>query len=159
MPAHLQDLKEGDLPEGQRVAVLDQIAVFREASARKERQKKLFEQGEELVKAQQAQSSNYKKPPNVQDYGYGNRAFVPPSQSSNSRQPPQINGNASGRGARDPQGYSKPVNFQPAQSAEAKVDSGRTDEEEEEIRLMKKAREKEAALRDVSTFLISRFPR
>jgi hypothetical protein len=40
--------------------------------------------------------------------------------------------------ANDPQGYDKPVNFVKGQTAEAKGESERTDEEEEELRLQKK---------------------
>jgi hypothetical protein len=111
VPAHLQDLKEGDLPENQRVAVLDQIAVFREAAARKEREKKTFE----------------KKEPHS-DYGYGSRS-LPRAQA---------------------QGYEQPAPFVRAQAPETKVESSRTDQEEEELRLARKARERDHALRDVS---------
>lgn len=146
VPAHLQDLREGDLPENQRVAVLDQIAVFRENAARKERQKKALEEKEELAKLQ---GPAYRKPPNAAEYGYGTRAFAQntPPQPRQREPPAQTNGGSS---RPDPQGYSRPVGFVQAQTAEAKVDSGRTDEEEEEMRRMRRAREKEAALRDVS---------
>lgn len=137
VPAHLQDLKEGDLPENQRVAVLDQIAVFREAAARKEREKKALE-GKEDRKPEQQRG--------VADYGYGNRAFhhsaPAPANGPHGQHTPG--------GRRDPQGYNEPVAFVRAQAAEAKVESTRTDEEEEELRLARKARERDHALRDVS---------
>lgn len=160
VPAHLQDLREGDLPENQRVAVLDQIAVFRENAARKERAKKALEEEQELAKFN---SPVYKKPPNAADYGYESRPFAQtkpfqaPQQNSQQNQQQQqrgYNDRSSGanhqnsRGA-DPQGYSKPVDFVKAKTAEGKVDSGRTDQEEEELRRMKIARDKEQVLREV----------
>ncbi|WVR05586.1 hypothetical protein IAU60_002605 [Kwoniella sp. DSM 27419] len=165
VPAHLQDLQEGDLPEEQRVAVLDQIAIFRENAARREREKKHMEEEKERFKNMQAQpgyGSRGTPGGGSTGYGYGNRVLghqqqqaemrawgqgTPPSHGQQTPHPHQQNGAGPSK-ARDPQAYDKPVGFVPAQSAEAKVDSGRTDEEEEEIRRMRKQREKDIALRD-----------
>jgi RNA-binding protein 25 len=148
------------LPENQRVMVMDQIAVFRENAARKERAKKQQEEEAELARFN---APSYKKPTNPAEYGYGTRAFSKttpfqtPQQlqqqrgynSNDGNQSRTPNQQQSGRSA-DPQGYSKPVGFVKAQTAEAKVDSGRTDLEEEELRQMRIARDKEQALREVS---------
>jgi len=164
VPPHLQDLKEGDLPEGQRVAVLDQIAVFREASARRDREKKRAEDERERFKAGQAMDSN------TVDYGYGNtrgmanqlkkeRPWGNPNQQ-NQNQNQNLNQNQhqapgqkqNGR-ERDPQGYDQPVNFVKAQAPESKEQSDRTDEEDEQIRIQRREREKATALKEVS-FLV-----
>ncbi|ORY21007.1 hypothetical protein BCR39DRAFT_554400 [Naematelia encephala] len=151
VPAHLQDLREGDLPENQRVAVLDQIAVFRENAAKREREKKSIDLDRERFKVQQAASA----PPgsrsayDTQSYGYGTRAFnqQQPNRSSAPSQSPHQNGSQRD-GTRDPQSYNKPVNFTPAQNSASKAESDRTDEEEEELRKQRRARELESALRD-----------
>lgn len=44
--------------------------------------------------------------------------------------------------------------FVRAKAPEAKVESSRTDQEEEELRLARKARERDHALRDVSIHLL-----
>ncbi|TXT04929.1 hypothetical protein VHUM_04012 [Vanrija humicola] len=132
VPAHLQDLKEGDLPEAQRVAVLDQIAIFRENAARREREKKLLDDEKERQKATQPQGSRN----NHSSYGYGQRAFVPPAaEPSRDR-------------TEDPQRYNEPVNFVRPETAAGKGESERTDEEEEAIRKQKQDREQALALRD-----------
>nr|XP_018265023.1 uncharacterized protein I303_03205 [Kwoniella dejecticola CBS 10117]OBR87181.1 hypothetical protein I303_03205 [Kwoniella dejecticola CBS 10117] len=151
VPAHLQDLQEGDLPENQRVAVLDQIAIFREASARREKEKKAIEDEKErfrIMQQHQNQNQNQRTPMgNNSNYGYGNQRAGP--GGGQGQQTPQQNGNGAGPSrVRDPQGYDKPVGFVPAQSAEGKVDSGRTDEEEEDLRRQRRQREKDIALRD-----------
>lgn len=156
VPAHLQDLREGDLPEGQRVAVLDQISLFRETAARKEREKKARE-------LEQERRGEQHRPLTVADYGYGTRPFhhggqAPQAGSAhgpggNRQQQQQAHGPAA-NGKRDPQGYSEPVAFVKAQAAEAKVESTRTDEEEEELRLARRARERDQALREVSAIPI-----
>jgi len=171
VPPHLQDLKEGDLPEGQRVAVLDQIAVFREASARRDREKKQAEDDRERYKAGQAMDSN------TVDYGYGNtrgltnqlkkeRTWGNPNQQQQDQnrnqhqqqqhgnQGPNLSHgqNQNGR-ERDPQGYDQPVNFVKAQAPESKEQSDRTDEEDEQIRLQRREREKATALKEVSQLI------
>jgi hypothetical protein len=158
VPAHLQDLKEGDLPENQRVAVLDQIAVFREASARRDREKKAQEDERERERYKAGQ----KMDSNTVDYGYGNsrglnnqikkeRAWGVP-QNQNQNQPPHQQANGSGKEReRDPQGYDAPVNFVKAQAAESKEQSDRTDEEEEMLRQQRRDRDKSNALKEVST--------
>ncbi|WWC88177.1 uncharacterized protein L201_003082 [Kwoniella dendrophila CBS 6074] len=165
VPEHLRDLQEGDLPENQRVAVLDQIAGFRVAAAKREKEKKHIEDEKERFRfLQQHQQRNS---PNVninQNYGYGNTrglAQQQKQQAANSplqthhhhhHQSPSSSSSNAGPSrtplARDPQGYDKPVGFVAAQSAEGKLDSGRTDEEEEDLRRQRRQREKDIALRD-----------
>ena len=182
VPAHLQDLKEGDLPEEQRVAVLDQISIFRENAARREREKKAVEdERERFKKMEQRQGPTSPSTSRAQpssNYGYGNRVLgrdTPqverqrqwgqsqnnhPNQDQSPRQPresPREDGGDDGwRASRDPQGYDKPVNFVKAQQTEAKGESERTDEEEEEMRKQRRDRERDLALRDVSCNQCSR---
>jgi hypothetical protein len=167
VPAHLQDLREGDLPEGQRVAVLDQISLFRENAARKEREKKARE-------LEQERRGEQHRPLTTADYGYGTRPFqhsgpAPNAQGSQQQHhgqhvnnrygqgssQGQAHGASQANGTRDPQGYSQPVPFVKAQAAESKLESNRTDEEEEELRLARKARERDQALREVSRLLVA----
>lgn len=171
VPAHLQDLKEGDLPENQRVMVLDQIAGFRESSMRFDREKKRQEEEKERYKSMGGSSQPYQ--PGPSDYGYGNRALSHNHQQQHQReqqqqqqqqqrsrpgqQTPHNGPQASGSGGqgshaareRDPQGYSDPVNFVRAKEAQSKVESDRTDEEEEQLRQQFRDRERDAALREV----------
>ncbi|WRT65978.1 uncharacterized protein IL334_002929 [Kwoniella shivajii] len=164
VPAHLQDLKEGDLPENQRVAVLDQISIFREQAAKREKEKKVAQEEKERFKAMQASQTFNRTPVANSNYGYGNRGLAKQQQQAEMRQwnnqssphgqqtplgqqQYQQNGAGPSR-VRDPQGYDKPVGFVAAQSAEGKVDSGRTDEEEEDLRRQRRQREKDIALRD-----------
>jgi RNA-binding protein 25 len=143
---------------------LDQIAVFREASARRDREKKQAEDDRERFKAGQAMDSN------TVDYGYGNsrglsnqlkkeRTWGNPNQNQAPNQqnhgqnqgPGQSHGhgqNQNGR-ERDPQGYDQPVNFVKAQAPESKEQSDRTDEEDEQIRVQRREREKASALKEV----------
>lgn len=134
VPAHLQDLKEGDLPETQRVAVLDQIAIFRENAARRERDKKNLDEERERFKTMQARGQPV-------GYGYGTRAFpkseVPKGEPSH------------GRGSKDPQGYDRPVNFVKPETAEGKAESERTDDEDEAMRQQRRDRDRASALREV----------
>ncbi|WVQ71288.1 hypothetical protein IAR50_000814 [Cryptococcus sp. DSM 104548] len=161
VPPHLQDLQEGDLPEDQRVAVLDQIAVFRETAAKREREKKLMEEEKERFKAQQSQGGygNGRQQPQGQGQTpYGNRGMgrqqEPPMrqfgtpQGRNGAGPSRQFGSRDQSQQRDPQAYDQPVNFVAAQTIEGKVESGRTDEEEEEFRRAAKQRELDIALRD-----------
>lgn len=137
VPAHLQDLKEGDLPETQRVAVLDQIAIFRENAARRERDKKNLDEERERFKNMQARGQPV-------GYGYGTRAFpkseVPKGEPSH------------GRSFRDkdPQAYDKPVSFVRPETVEGKAESERTDEEDEAMRQQRRDRDRASALREVS---------
>lgn len=145
VPAHLQDLKEGDLPEAQRVAVLDQIAIFRENAARREREKKISQEDRERY---------MNMPSSHVEYGYGTRAL--PKETSKlkgreERERERDGGRDGGRDrARDPQGYSDPVAFVRAETAEGKGESERTDEEDEAVRQQQRERERAQALRDVS---------
>jgi hypothetical protein len=176
VPAHLQDLQEGDLPEHQRVVVLDQIAIFRENAARREREKKRLEDEKERYKAMEASNYNTSQSSAAGGgYGYGGRTFGremsnqrqqqqqqqqqmpqrqwgPGSQDSpnNAQSSDRRNGDRRDSHQRDPQGYDQPVNFVKAQHAGSKVESERTDEEEEEIRQQRLKRDKDHALRDVS---------
>ena len=136
------------------MAVLDQIAVFREASARRDREKKRAEDERERFKAGQAMDSN------TVDYGYGNtrgmanqlkkeRPWGNQSQNQNQNQGQGQNQKQNGR-ERDPQGYDQPVNFVKAQAPESKEQSDRTDEEDEQIRVQRREREKATALKEVS---------
>ena len=169
VPAHLRDLQEGDLPEEQRVKVLDQIAIFRETAARREMEKKALEDEKERFKRDQQRvpaptsPANARREPNS-NYGYGDRLLGKEAQQAQAErqrrqwsqnqtpgQPqasPQENGDR--RGSRDPQGYDKPVNFVKAQGVEGKGESERTDEEEEELRKQRRDRDRDLALRDVS---------
>ncbi|XAO23547.1 hypothetical protein I312_102326 [Cryptococcus bacillisporus CA1280] len=155
VPAHLQDLQEGDLPEEQRVAVLGQIAVFRENAAKREREKKLMEEEKERYKAMQSQGGGQRQAPS--GYGYGNRGLAKQQQQaerqwgSQSASPAPAKGAGPSRygpGERDPQAYDKPVSFVKAETMEGKAESGRTDEEEEELRRRKIQMDKDIALRD-----------
>ncbi|ODO12075.1 hypothetical protein I350_00860 [Cryptococcus amylolentus CBS 6273] len=161
VPPHLQDLQEGDLPEDQRVAVLDQIAIFRENAAKREREKKLMEEEKERFKAQQNQGQGGYGRQQSQSQGqnhYGNRGSgrqqEPPMrqfgtpQGRDSAGPSRTFGSRDQGQQRDPQAYDKPVNFVAAQTVEGKVESGRTDEEEEEFRRAAKQRDLDIALRD-----------
>ena len=161
VPAHLQDLKEGDLPEDQRVVVLDQIAIFRENAARRERDKKKIDEEKERFKAKEAAASASRGQPSTAGYGYGNRALTkdhphtqtPQRQWGQPQSSPQENGSGSkDRRGHDPQGYDKPVPFVKAQQAEGKGESERTDEEEEESRRQRRNRERDHALREVSEY-------
>ena len=152
VPAHLQDLKEGDLPEEQRVVVLDQIAIFRENAARREREKQRLETEKEKMKMVGSGSSKT----DTSSYGYGTNRGLEQDRQRASRQwgpsPTAPNGGSSSRahGRDDPQGYDKPVNFVKPQTVEAKAESERTDEEEEELRRIRRDREREHALREVN---------
>ncbi|KAK4687335.1 RNA-binding protein 25, partial [Tremellales sp. Uapishka_1] len=155
VPAHLQDLKEGDLPEEQRVVVLDQIAVFRENAARREREKKNIEEEKERYRSMEAKQQQQRGTGN----GYGPRSQPPaqqPQRTWGSQAPVghPSHGNPNGAGPsqsnsyKDPQGYSEPVAFVRAQGIEGKGEGERTDEEEEEMRQLRRTRERDAALRD-----------
>ncbi|KAK8865624.1 hypothetical protein IAR55_000768 [Kwoniella newhampshirensis] len=161
VPAHLQDLKEGDLPEEQRVVVLDQIAIFRENAAKREREKKSIEEEKERFKAMQGGQGGFGRASQgggTTAYGYGNRGLGKMQQQAEMRQwgqqgqgqqtPNQQQNGAGPSRERDPQAYDKPVGFVRAQAAESKVDSDRTDEEEEELRRQRRQRDKDIALRD-----------
>ena len=167
VPAHLQDLKEGDLPEEQRVAVLDQIAIFRENAARREREKKALEdEKDRFNNSQRGPTSPATSRVHASaNYGYGNRGMEKENQrkwGAQQSQSPRENGGPSQREQRDqrdhrdqrenrdPQGYDKPVNFVRPELAEAKDESERTDEEEEELREKRRRRDRDQQLRDVS---------
>lgn len=134
VPAHLQDLKEGDLPESQRVAVLDQIAVFRENTARRERDKKHIDEEREREKERMRLQAASRQPSMPSGYGYGNRAFAKGGSEP-----------ASGRTPTE-----KTPTFVRAETSEGRSENERTDEEEEAIRRQRRERDKALALRDVS---------
>ncbi|ORX35471.1 hypothetical protein BD324DRAFT_632974 [Kockovaella imperatae] len=162
VPAHLRDLQEGDLPEEQRVVVLDQIAIFRETAARREREKKALEDEKERFKREQQRQgpispANARKEPSS-NYGYGNRVMAKEAQAAQAERQRQWgqtqndsqkeNGKDGRRESRDPQGYDKPVNFVKPRQVEGKGESERTDEEEEEMRKQRRDRERDHAFRD-----------
>ena len=162
VPAHLQDLREGDLPEEQRVVVLDQIAIFRENAARREREKKIMEEEKDRFKAMEARKlssspGGKNASSGTEGYGYGNRNLARGQQAPlrqwgapQQRSPQQQNGVGPSKGqTANPQGYSDPVHFVRPQAAEAKGESERTDEEEEDIRRQRRDRERDVALREV----------
>ena len=148
--------------------MLDQIAVFRENAARREREKQRLDTEKERKKLEEAASNPRGS---ISNYGYGaSRGLEAERQRKDKRgsgkwDSPDVsspqNRRDSGRDhsttpmgkANDPQGYDKPVNFVKGQTAEAKGESERTDEEEEELRLQKKARERDHAFREVSLLL------
>lgn len=142
VPAHLQDLKEGDLPEAQRVAVLDQIAIFRENAARREREKKRIDDDKDRFKLNQNSSHV--------GYGYGARAFSKPEvvQPSDGQHRSSV-GQGGNDERRDPQGYSHPVSFVRPETAQGKSESERTDKEEEAVRQQRREKDRAQALRDV----------
>ncbi|KAL7423581.1 hypothetical protein Q5752_001161 [Cryptotrichosporon argae] len=150
VPAHLQDLKEGDLPENQRVAVLDEIAVFRVQAAQREKEKKKRDDDAERQRAIELARG---VGPAAPGYGYGTRAFNQGGQQQPHRQwgapgpkPDSPAGQAQNR--RDPQGYAEPVAFVRPETVAGKGESERTDEEDEEMRRAARLRERDLALRD-----------
>lgn len=134
VPAHLQDLKEGDLPENQRVAVLDQIAVFRENAARRERDKKHLDEERERERERMKLQATSRQSSAHAGYGYGTRAFPKAAPEPSPGQSPA----------------EKVPNFVKAETSEGRTESERTDEEEEAIRRQRRERDKALALRDVS---------
>ncbi|KAI9634441.1 uncharacterized protein MKK02DRAFT_28183 [Dioszegia hungarica] len=100
VPAHLQNLRVGDLPEKQRVVCLDQICVFRENAAWLDREQKLRE--EQTKMALIYNPGGYKRPPSPSAYGYGPRGFQWNASTSSAssqyppggrdRPPPQMHG-------------------------------------------------------------------
>lgn len=134
VPAHLQDLKEGDLPENQRVAVLDQIAVFRENAARRERDKKHIDEEREREKERMRLQAAQRQPSAPSGYGYGTRAFPKAAPEPSSGRTPM----------------DKTPTFVRAETSEGRSENERTDEEEEAIRRQRRERDKALALRDVS---------
>lgn len=155
VPAHLQDLREGDLPENQRVAVLDQIAIFRENAMKREMEKKKMEDEKERYKSSQATASPANRPQAgpSEGYGYGNRAFQQPPVNERQwgRKSPSTNGTSLDK--QDPQGYFKPVDFVAAQAPESREQTQRTDEEEEELQRQRLDKERALALREVGPSL------
>jgi RNA-binding protein 25 len=138
VPSHLKDLNEGDLPEAQREVVLDQIAVFREQAARKEKERKMLEADRERFRQNESRQQQHSQQ-QPQQRQWGQRAG---SQQSPIAAPSAGFGNG-------PQSYQAPVGFVKSQGAEGKGEGERTDEEEEELRQMKKLRERETMLREV----------
>lgn len=122
------------------MAVLDQIAIFRENAARREREKKRIDEDKERFKVHQ--NANHA------GYGYGgNRGFAKPEDGA--RRSSSSKGGSEDR--KDPQSYSEPVSFVRPETAEGKSENERTDLEEEEIRQRRREKDRVMALRDVST--------
>ena len=135
VPSHLKDLNEGDLPEAQREVVLDQIAVFREQAARKEKERKILEQDRERFRQNDRPQGSQQQQ---------QRQWGRPMGNQQSPGGPPLAGFGNG-----PQSYQNPVGFVKSQGTEGKGEGERTDEEEEELRQMKKLRERETMLREV----------
>lgn len=138
--------------------MLDQIAIFRENAARRERDKKYLEEEREQYKPGAPKASA------LSAYGYGTRALpkaaetrAPPGkkatngthgQGAQHTQREQGSYAAHGANKADPQNYSEPVNFVRPETVEGKGSSERTDEEEEMIRQQRRERDKAMALRE-----------
>lgn len=125
IPPHLHDLQEADLPETQRGLVISEIALFRERSAKREREKM-----KELP------------PVNVTPAGPKQREWGKP-QPPDSRSPTQ---QAAGKGA---QGYDKPVGF--VKEGEKAGRPQKTDKELEADRVSARRRDEENSFRDVGS--------
>jgi hypothetical protein len=87
--------------------------------------------------------------PNQQNQNQGQQQGQNQFQNQN---PGPNHGHGHGQNGRerDPQGYDQPVNFVKAQAPESKEQSDRTDEEDEQIRVQRREREKASALKEVS---------
>lgn len=162
LPIHLQDLQEGDLPEEQRGQVLSQINAFREQSAKRERQKKLEEEGREryrVLQSNQGPGSSFGRPPPAGPSARGPQTGSQRPQAHDRSHPARGQDIVSSPPTDsqttrpDPQSYSRPVSFVPAKSAESKEQTERTDEEQEQVKRQQKLQEHNRALRDVSQSL------
>lgn len=129
IPPHLHDLQEADLPETQRGLVISEIALFRERSAKRERERMIREQpSATLVPAG----------PKQREWGK--------SQTGPYQTPQQ----GIGKG---PQSYDKPVGFVKGSDEGGSLASRiqKTDEELEEERREARRRDEDNSFRDVST--------
>lgn len=144
VPDHLKDLDASELPEGQRSVVMGQIASFREASAKREAEKRKHDENLDVRKQAMMGASvpygraPYQGPPmGSRHWGNGGPQHSPQQQQQHAR--PIGDG---------PQSYNQPVGFVKAQTAEAKAETERTDEEAEQIKLEEQQRQKAVMLRD-----------
>lgn len=145
VPEHLKDLDASELPEGQRSVVMGQIASFREASAKREAEKRKHDENSDVRKQAMMGASvpygrgPYQAPPAAgRQWSNGSQPHSPQQQQS-----PQTRPIGDG-----PQSYNQPVGFVKAQTAEAKAETERTDEEAEQIKLDEQQRQKAVMLRD-----------
>lgn len=143
VPDHLRDLDESELPENQRNVVMGQIASFREASARRDAEKKRHDENLEVRRqAMHGDSVPFGRP--GANNGQQMRQWGSSGPSNQGQQTRPI-----GNG---PQSYNQPVGFVKAETAEAKAETERTDEEAERMRLEEQQRQKVYMLREVSLF-------
>lgn len=129
VPDHLKDLDAEELPENQRVVVLDQIAMFRVQALNKEEERK---RKDAILNSRSGGSNN-----------------GPPGPGGNQMR--QWGGRDQGvRPIGDgPQGYNQPVGFVRAQTMEGRQGEERTDAEAEQIRQEEKQRRLEDDYRNV----------
>lgn len=130
VPPHLHDLQEADLPETQRGLVISEIALFRERSAKREREKEM----------PLSAGSTAPGGPKRREWGKAQEALSPVQQQQ-----------GFGRGA---QGYNKPVGF----VKEERMEEGRkpmSDFEMEEERKEARRKDEEMSFRDVRFRILS----
>ncbi|KAJ9108756.1 hypothetical protein QFC21_000076 [Naganishia friedmannii] len=142
VPDHLRDLDESELPENQRNVVMGQIASFREASARRDAEKKRQDENMEArrqASAMQGDGAAYGRP--GANNGQQMRQWGSSSGPNHQGQQMRPIGNG-------PQSYNQPVGFVKAETAEAKPETERTDEEAERMRLEEQQRQKGHMLRE-----------
>lgn len=150
VPEHLKDLDANELPEGQRSVVMGQIASFREASAKREAEKRRHDENSDVRKQAMMGASvpygraPYQGPPQMGSRQWGNDG----PQQSPQRQHQQQQQQPARPIGDGPQSYNQPVGFVKAQTAEAKAETERTDEEAERIKLDEQQRQKAVMLRD-----------
>jgi RNA-binding protein 25 len=146
VPDHLKDLDASELPENQRSVVMGQIASFREASAKREAEKRRHDENLDVRKQAMMGSSvpygrtPYQGPPPARNWA------SPGSGASASPVPQQQQPRPMGDG---PQGYHQPVGFVKAQTVQGKAVEERTDEEVEQMRVAEQQRQKANMLREV----------
>jgi RNA-binding protein 25 len=152
VPDHLKDLDANELPEGQRSVVMGQIASFREASAKREAEKRRHDENLDVRKqAMMGASVPYGRapyqgpPPQMGSRQWGNDG---PQQHSPQRQHQQQQQQPARPIGDGPQSYNQPVGFIKAQTAEAKAETERTDEEAERLKLDEQQRQRAVMLRD-----------
>ena len=141
VPDHLKDLDAEELPEEQRVVVLDQIASFRVQAQKKEEERK---RKDEMLNSRSSGSGSYNA--------------GPPGQGGNQMR--QWGGrDQSVRPIGDgPQGYNQPVGFVRAQTTEGRGREERSDAEAEQMRKEEKQRRLEEDYRNVSRQSIVTLP-
>ncbi|GHJ85627.1 hypothetical protein NliqN6_2029 [Naganishia liquefaciens] len=148
VPDHLKDLDASELPENQRSVVMGQIASFREASAKREAEKRKHDENLDVRKqAMMGASVPYGRAPYQaaptagRQWGNGTQPHSPQQQQQQQQSQTRPIGDG-------PQSYNQPVGFVKAQTAEAKAETERTDEEAEQIKMEEQQRQKAVMLRD-----------